>query len=127
MTGPMAVTRGSDGITGIRRLLRSTRVGVKALHWGLRNEEALRLELIALIPGVLLAVWLGRNRVERLLLISSLLLVLLTELLNTGLEIAVDRIGRERHELSGLAKDMGSAAVMIALVNALLVWCFILI
>ena len=123
----MAATRGTDGVTGIRRLLRAARVGVNALHWGLRNEEALRLELLALIPGIPLAIWLGHTGVARAFLISSLLLVLLTELLNTGIEIAVDRIGTERHELSGLAKDLGSAAVMIALLNVVLVWCFVLI
>jgi diacylglycerol kinase (ATP) len=123
----MNVARGTDGITGLRRLLRATRVGLYALHWGLRNEEALRLEILALIPGIPLAVWLGSTGMQRALLISSLLLVLVAELLNTGIEIAVDRIGKERHELSGLAKDFGSAAVMIALLNAVLVWCFILI
>ncbi|MGA9855500.1 MAG: diacylglycerol kinase [Gammaproteobacteria bacterium] len=123
----MNVVRSTDGITGIQRLLRATRVGVSALRWGMRNEEALRLELLALIPGIPLAIWLGNSGVARALLISSLLLVLVTELLNTGIEIAVDRIGKERHELSGLAKDIGSAAVMIALLNAVLVWCFVLI
>lgn len=118
---------GTDGITGFRRLLRAARVGVNALHWGLRNEEALRLELLALIPGIPLAIWLGHTGADRALLVCSLLLVLLTELLNTGIEIAVDRIGMERHELSGLAKDLGSAAVMIALLNVVLVWGFILI
>ena len=121
------VERATDGYTGIRRLLRATRVGLRALNWGLRNEEALRLELLALIPGIPLAVWLGSNGTARALLIGSLLLVLVTELLNTGIEIAVDRIGKERHELSGLAKDLGSAAVMIALLNAVLVWCLVLI
>jgi len=123
----MNVARPTDGITGVKRLLRAARVGVNALHWGLQNEEALRLEMLALIPGIPLAIWLGSTGVDRALLISSLLLVLLTELLNTGIEIAVDRIGKERHELSGLAKDLGSAAVMIALLNAVFVWCFVLI
>ena len=80
-----------------------------------------------LIPCVPLAIWLGHTGVDRAFLICSLLLVLLTELLNTGIEIAVDRIGIEHHELSGLAKDLGSAAVMIALLNAMLVWGFVLI
>ena len=123
----MDVVRTTDGYTGVRRLLRAARVGVRALHWGLRNEEALRLELLAMIPGIPLAIWLGQSGVARAFLISSLLLVLVTELLNTGIEIAVDRIGKERHELSGLAKDLGSAAVMIALLNAVLVWCLVLI
>ncbi len=123
----MNVVRTTDGISGVRRLLRAARVGVSALHWGLRNEEALRLEILALVPGIPLAIWLASTGMGRALLISSLLLVLVTELLNTGIEIAVDRIGTERHELSGLAKDFGSAAVMIALLNAVLVWCFVLI
>ncbi|MDE2235655.1 MAG: diacylglycerol kinase [Gammaproteobacteria bacterium] len=119
--------RATDGYTGIRRLLRASRVGVRALHWGMHNEEAIRLELLALIPGIPVAIWLGHTGMARAFLISSLLLVLVTELLNTGIEIAVDRIGKERHELSGLAKDLGSAAVMIALLNAVLVWCLVLI
>ncbi len=72
------------------------------------------------------ALWLGNSAVERALLIGSLLLLVIVELLNTGIEAAIDRIGLERHELSGRAKDIGSAAVFMALLNAAVVWLLIL-
>jgi diacylglycerol kinase (ATP) len=78
---------------------------------------------VLLLP---LAIWLGRTGVERALLVGALLLVLIVELLNSGIEAVVDRIGLERHELSGLAKDMGSAAVLVSLVNVAVIWGFVL-
>jgi diacylglycerol kinase (ATP) len=73
-----------------------------------------------------LGVWLGHNGVERVLLIAPMLLVLVVELLNSAIEAAIDRIGPERHELSGLAKDLGSAAVFIAFLILGLAWVLIL-
>lgn len=72
-----------------------------------------------------LAIWLGRGPVEWILLVGSCLLVLIVELLNSAIESVVDRIGPERHELSGRAKDIGSAAVMLALLLAGLTWALI--
>lgn len=115
-----------DRLSGIPRLIRATRVSLKALWWGFRNEEALRLEMLALIVLSPLAVWLGESAVERMLLIGSLFLLLIVELLNTGIETCIDRISFERHELSGLAKDLGSAAVMIALLNVAVTWALVL-
>ena len=68
------------------------------------------------------ALWLGATGVERALLIGSLLLVLMVELLNSGIEAVVDRFGGEHHELSGRAKDLGSAAVFMSLLNVPVVW-----
>ncbi|HET7651064.1 MAG TPA: diacylglycerol kinase [Gammaproteobacteria bacterium] len=116
-----------DSLSGFARLKRATRVGIKALVWAAREEEAVRLELIGLVVLIPLGIWLGHSGVERVVLCLSALLVLIVELLNTGLEVAVDRIGTEQHELSGLAKDLGSAAVMIALFVAALSWALILI
>ena len=116
-----------DNLAGFARLTRATRVGLKALIWAAREEEAVRLELLGLLVLIPLGIWLGRSGVERAMLCVSVLLVLIVELLNTGLEVAVDRIGTEHHELSGLAKDLGSAAVMIALVTAALSWMLILV
>ena len=73
-----------------------------------------------------LAFWLGRNKIEIALMIGSYLLVLAVELLNSAVEAVVDRIGTEHHELSGRAKDQGSAAVFVALVNCGVVWLLIL-
>ena len=112
--------------TGLRRLFKATCYSWAGLKAAWRNEAAFRQEsglCLCLLP---IALWLGNNGVERALLIGSLLLVLIVELLNSGIEAVVDRIGLERHELSRLAKDTGSAAVFVALLNAVLVWLVIL-
>ena len=87
--------------------------------WG---ETAFRQEAIAAIVLIPAACWLGRNWLETLLLIGATLAVLVVELLNTGIEAAIDRIGPERHDLSKKAKDMGSAAVLLALSFAVVAW-----
>lgn len=119
--------RASDGLSGMARLMRATRVGLTALSWAFRNEEAFRLEVSGLVVLVPLALWLGHSGVERALLAGALLQVLIVELLNTGIEVVVDRISPERHALSGLAKDLGSAAVMISLLLAVTIWACILL
>lgn len=87
--------------------------------WG---ETAFRQEALAAVLLVPLAFWVGRNWVETALLAGSVLLVMIVELLNTGIESAIDRIGPEWHPLSKRAKDMGSAAVLLSLLIALSVW-----
>jgi diacylglycerol kinase (ATP) len=119
--------RARDGLSGSARILRAVRVGFAALSWAWKEEEAVRLELLGLAVLLPAGIWLGHTGVERALLCASALLVLVVELLNTGLEVVVDRISTERHELSGLAKDLGSAAVMISLFIAAIVWGCILI
>ena len=99
-----------------------TFAGLKAA-W--KNELAFRGEVVVVTIMLPLGIWLGRSAVERALLIASILLILLTELLNSALEAVVDRIGPERHELSKRAKDMGSAAAFISMVTAALVWIII--
>lgn len=115
-----------DGLRGIARLARGMRVTIAGLRWAFRNEEAVRLEIFGLLFLVPLALWLGENGVQRALLVGSLLLVLIVELLNSAIEAAIDRIGTERHPLSGAAKDLGSAAVFVALLNAAAVWSLVL-
>lgn len=90
-----------------------------------KNELAFRGEVVVAIIMVPLGIWLGRSGVEQALLIASILLILLTELLNSALEAVVDRVGPERHELSKRAKDMGSAAAFISMVTAALIWILI--
>ena len=90
-----------------------------------KNELAFRGEVVVATIMIPLGIWLGRSGVEQALLIASILLILLTELLNSALEAVVDRIGPERHELSKRAKDMGSAAAFISMVTAALVWIII--
>lgn len=108
--------------TGFRHLINSTRYSFKGLRAAFRNEAAFRQELSLCAIFIPLAIWLGREPVEWILLIGSCLLVLIVELLNSAVENAVDRIGPEHHELSGRAKDIGSAAVMLSLCTAGLTW-----
>ena len=122
-----ATARFTDGLSGSARILRAVRVGFAALSWAWKQEEAVRLELTGLVVFLPLGLWLGRTGVERALLCGSMLLILVVELLNTGLEVVVDRISTERHELSGLAKDLASAAVMISLFLAAITWACILL
>ena len=111
---------------GLLRLWKATRyswAGIKAT-W--RNEEAFRQESLLCLCLIPVALWLGRTGPECAMLISSLLLIMIVELLNSGIEAVVDRIGPEHHRLSGLAKDAGSAAVFMSLLNAALVWLLVL-
>ncbi len=117
----------ADGIKGWARLVRATKVSYLGLGWAIRGEEAFRIE--AALAAVLapLALWLGRGGLEKAVLLMSLVAVLITELLNTGIEVVVDRIGTERHVLSGRAKDLGSAAVHLSLLQVPLVWGLVLL
>ena len=105
----------------------------KAAKWswqGLRaawlHESSFRLEVYLLVVLSPLAWWLGGTAIERVLLIGSCLLVLSAELLNSAVEAVIERYGPEFHELAGRAKDMGSAAVFVLMMNVLLVWGLIL-
>ena len=112
---------------GWRRLVNAAGYSWAGLRTAWRNEEAFRQEALLCAALVPVALWLGDSAIEQALLISSLLLVVIVELLNSGIEAVVDRIGQERHELSGRAKDIGSAAVFVALLNAAVVWLLILL
>jgi diacylglycerol kinase (ATP) len=92
-----------------------------------RHEDAFRWELTLVALLTPLALWLGSTGVERALLIGSLLIVLIVELLNSAVEATVDRISFENHRLAKRAKDIGSAAVMLSLVNAGVVWLLIIL
>ena len=98
-------------------------LGLKAA-W--RNEEAFRQEIVLFFILAPLGIWLGETGLEKSILCGVLVLVLIVELLNSGLEAIVDRVSTEHHELSGRAKDLGSAAVMLAQLNVLLTWALIL-
>jgi diacylglycerol kinase (ATP) len=96
--------------------------GVRAA-W--RHEAAFREEIVLFIILAPASFWVGDSTVERALLLGSLFLILIIELLNSAIEAAVDRLGDEYHLLSGRAKDLGSAAVLIALANAFCIWMLI--
>ncbi len=113
---------GKPGNTGIRRLLRATVYSLQGFVHAFRNEAAFRQELALTVVMTPAAIWLGRDLIEKAMLIGVLLFVLVVELLNTAVEAAIDRHGDERHELSGAAKDLGSAAVFVSLTIVVLVW-----
>lgn len=110
-----------------QRLIRATKYSLAGLHAALQNEAAFRLEVILIIFLAPLGSWMGETNVERALMVGSLLLVLIVETINSSIEAVVDRVGMEHHTLAGRAKDMGSAAVFLALVNVAMVWLLILV
>jgi diacylglycerol kinase (ATP) len=107
------------GPVGLWRALLWSMQGLAAA-W--RVESSFRLEVCLFLPLALLGLMLGESAIERILLVGCLLLVLSVELLNSAIEAVIERYGNERHELAGRAKDMGSAAVFVLLLNVLLVW-----
>ncbi len=110
------------GNTGIGRVLKATKFSAQGLSAAWKNEAAFRQELLLVVVLLPVGLWLGQTALERAVLIGCLLLVLVVELINSAIEAAIDRHGDEHHELSGRAKDMGSAAVFISLVLVAVVW-----
>ena len=114
-------------LSGMRRLFLAFVNSWKGFKGAFKFEAAFRQEVALAVILLPLGVWLGKTGVERALLLGSVVLVLIVELLNTGIETVVDRIGYERHELSGLAKDVGSTAVLLAFALLAIVWGFVLL
>jgi diacylglycerol kinase (ATP) len=108
------------------RILKATVWSLQGLRAAWLHESSFRLEVYLLVVLAPLAVWLGANGIERALLLGSCLLVLALELLNSSIEAVIERYGAEFHELAGRAKDMGSAAVFVAMLNAVLTWGLVL-
>lgn len=115
--------KGKQGLTRLFNALGYSRDGLSAA-W--QNEAAFREETLLALIAIPLALYFGQSGIERALLIGSILLILIVEILNSGLEAVVDKASPEKHELAKRAKDMGSAAVLLSLVNAGLVWALIL-
>jgi diacylglycerol kinase (ATP) len=111
---------------GAPRLWLATLNSLRGLRHCYHSEAAFRQEVWAACVLIPLALWLGRTGVERVLLVGSVLFVMIVELLNTGIEVVVDRISHERHHLSGFAKDLGSSAVLLALLLAVITWALAL-
>ncbi len=101
--------------TGLSRIIKAAGYSVKGIKAAWQNEAAFRQEVIAAILAIIIAFSLDFSLLERLFLIGSIMLVVIVEILNSAIEAVVDRIGSEYHELSGRAKDMGSAAVLLTL------------
>ena len=108
------------------RILKATQWSLQGLRAAWLHESSFRLEVYLFIVLGPLGLWLGHDGVERALLVGSCLLVMAVELLNSAVEAVIERYGAEFHELAGRAKDMGSAAVFVVMLNVLLTWGLIL-
>ncbi|UNM96866.1 diacylglycerol kinase [Ignatzschineria rhizosphaerae] len=122
----MSEKMNKPGKKGFARIIAATGYSWQGLKAAYRNEAAIRQELLAGIVVIPLAIYLAKTGVELALLVGSALLVFLMELINSAIEAIVDRIGAEYHPLSGQAKDIGSALVMVAMIIAAIVWGAIL-
>lgn len=116
-----------EGKTGVKRLLNAFHYSCSGLSEAYRDEDAFRQE--ALLAAILLplAFWVHAEAIGRVLMVGSVLLLLIVELLNSAIEAAVDRISLDDHHLSKRAKDIGSAAVLICIINLIVVWLLVLL
>ena len=115
------------GKTGIKRLANAFTYSVAGTFAAFKHEDAFRQEVILSAVLIPLALYLGQTVIEQALMITSVLLVIIVELLNSSVEATVDRISVKRHKLSKRAKDIGSAAVFFSLINAAVIWFLILV
>ncbi len=106
----------------MRRVFKTSKYSIQGLLSAWKSEEAFRIEVILLLVLLPAAFFIGKSAIEICLLIMSLFIVLIVELLNTGLEKAIDRISTEINHISGFVKDVGSASVAISLVQAVVIW-----
>lgn len=116
-----------SGNKGIKRLILATGYSWLGFKASWKNEEAFRQEVALALVLIPIALWLDVSQTQMLLMIASVVLVLIVEILNSAVEALVDLVTQDKHELAGRAKDMGSAAVMLALINMTLVWAVILV
>jgi diacylglycerol kinase (ATP) len=123
----MTSSTGKPGATGLKRIINATGYSINGLKSAFKTEAAIRQELALCGIFIPLALILDVSKVEQILMIASLVLVFILELLNSAIEAVVDRIGTEHHELSGKAKDIGSATVMVGLTLAIFTWGYILL
>ena len=115
------------GKTGVRRVLNALRYSMDGLRAAYTGEDAFRQETLLAAALIPLAIWLPVSGLGKALMIASVLLVLAVELINSAIEAVVDRVSLDRHTLSKRAKDLGSAAVLLALINVAAVWGCVLI
>ncbi|MGV6827049.1 MAG: diacylglycerol kinase [bacterium] len=110
------------GNTGLTRIIKAAGYSIQGFRAAWRNESAFRQEVVLAAFMAPIAWWLSQSAVELAILLSTLLLVIIVELINSAIEAVVDRIGPDPHTLSGRAKDLGSAAVLLSIVLLLAVW-----
>ncbi|MEX5869072.1 diacylglycerol kinase [Providencia hangzhouensis] len=113
-------------VKGFTRVIKAAGYSLKGLKVAWVNEAAFRQESVAAIIAIFITFYLDISYIDRILLVSSVVLVAIVELLNSAIEAVVDRIGSEYHELSGRAKDIGSAAVFVSIGLALFIWALVL-
>ncbi|MBG5894702.1 diacylglycerol kinase [Providencia hangzhouensis] len=113
-------------VKGFTRVIKAAGYSLKGLKAAWVNEAAFRQESVAAIIAIFITFYLDISYIDRILLVSSVVLVAIVELLNSAIEAVVDRIGSEYHELSGRAKDIGSAAVFVSIGLALFIWALVL-
>ncbi|MBI0061591.1 MULTISPECIES: diacylglycerol kinase [Gilliamella] len=111
--------------TGLQRIINATKYSLKGFKSAIKYEVAFRQELIILILAYITVMLIDFSIYERILLLGSIGVVMIVELLNSAIECVVDRIGSERHELSGRAKDYGSAAVFLSLLLTIILWIYL--
>lgn len=116
----------ANNTTGFTRIIKAAGYSWKGLRAAWINEAAFRQEGVAAVIAIVIACWLDVDPITRILLIGSVVLVMIVEILNSAIEALVDRVGTDYHELSGRAKDMGSAAVLIAIILAVVTWVTLL-
>ncbi|ANR79709.1 diacylglycerol kinase [Kosakonia sacchari] len=116
----------ANNTTGFTRIIKAAGYSWKGVRAAWINEAAFRQESVAVILAIIIACWLDIDTMTRVLLIGSVTLVMIVEILNSAIEAVVDRIGSEFHELSGRAKDMGSAAVLMSILLAMFTWIALL-
>ena len=109
-----------------RKLYTATKYSSQGLAYAIENELAFRLEIFCAAIAIPVALYLGSSPVEKSLMIGAVILVMILEIVNSAIEAVVDRIGKEFHNLSMHAKDLGSAAVFVGCINVLVVWGIIL-
>lgn len=114
------------GKTGLRRVWNALFYSIDGLTAAFRHEDAFRQEALLALVLIPMAFFLPATGVGKALMIASVLLVLIVELLNSAIEAAVDRISLENHKLAKRAKDVGSAAVLVSLINVIIVWTLVL-
>lgn len=112
----------ASSTTGLTRIIKAAGYSWKGLKAAWINEAAFRQEGVSSVVAIGIACWLDVDPITRILLIGSVVLVMIVEILNSAIEALVDRVGTDYHELSGRAKDMGSAAVLIAIILAVVTW-----
>jgi diacylglycerol kinase (ATP) len=115
------------GKTGIARLFNAFKYSCAGIQEAYRNEDAFRQEMLLAIVLLPLAFWLKSEMFSRALMVACVLLLIIVELLNSAIEATVDRISLDDHNLAKRAKDIGSAAVLVTLMNLVVVWLLVLL